>query len=54
MNCIRSFEEGLNMAGSKKASEASKVMKDPKTSPEDKSKAASEMGKAKGGTSKKK
>ena len=37
------------MAGSKKASEASKVMRDPNTSHEEKSKAASEMGKSKGG-----
>ncbi len=41
------------MAGSKKASEASKVMRDPRTSPEDKSKAASEMGKSKGAGKKK-
>lgn len=42
------------MAKSKAASDASKVMKDPKASHEDKSKAASEMGKSKGGSSKKK
>ena len=42
------------MAASKQASEASKVMRDPKTSHEEKSKAASELGKSKGGTGKKK
>ncbi len=42
------------MAKSKEASEASKTMRDPKASHEDKSKAASEMGKSKGGSTKKK
>lgn len=44
------------MAKSKEASEASKTMRDPKASHEEKSKAASEMGKSKGksGSTKKK
>ena len=42
------------MAGDKKASEASKTMRDPNTSHEEKSKAASELGKKKGGASNKK
>lgn len=42
------------MAKSKQASEASKTMRDPKASHEEKSKAASELGKSKGGGSKKK
>lgn len=42
------------MAKAKQASEASKTMRDPKASHEDKSKAASEMGKSKGGGSGKK
>jgi hypothetical protein len=38
----------------KKASESSKVMRDPKTSHEEKSAAASELGKSKGTSSEKK
>ena len=42
------------MAKSKEASDASKVIRDPKASPEDKSKAGSAMGKSKTGSTKKK
>ena len=42
------------MAKSKEASDASKTMKDPKATPGEKSKAASEMGKSKAGSTKKK
>lgn len=52
---VEEIQEDVRMAKSKQASEASKTMRDPKASHEEKSKAASEMGKSKGkGTAKKK
>ena len=51
---VEGLQEEVSMAKSKEASDASKTMRDPKASHEEKSKAASEMGKSKGKGSPKK